>query len=144
MSDLPDENKTRGTSSDRTMKAKEPGAKEQKEILGKVFGEEEKAPIVEVGKTPEIKEKEVESWLERLEKGEEVTLPGPVTDDQGRALVEPAAPPKPEIVLPLTKMEVKSGLHHKVVDSIRWLAEWCRRIIKMTKGRLKFAAKKAE
>jgi hypothetical protein len=164
MSDLPDENKastTQGFSvsgtladdksgqkvaDDGTMKAEEPAVKEQKEISVKPFAEggEETAPIVEVGKTPEIREKGVESWLERLEKGEEVTLPQPIRDDKGRVLVEPAEPSRPKIVLPLTKEEVKSGLHYKVVDSIRWLAEWCLRLIKMTKGKINFAAKKAD
>ena len=31
----------------------------------------------------------------------------------------------------LTKDEVEKGLHHQVVDSLRWLAEWCLRLIKM-------------
>lgn len=150
MSDLPDENKTGATlAQDGTQKPPSGtittggvAAKEQKEILGKLYPEgEETAKIVEVGKTPEIKEKGLETWVERLERGEEVTLPQPIRDDKGQVLVEPAAPQKPKIILPLTKEEVKKGLHHQVVDSIRWLAEWCMKLFKMTRGKLEFASK---
>lgn len=36
----------------------------------------------------------------------------------------------PTITLSLTEEEIKKGLHHKIVDSIRWLAEWCVKIAK--------------
>lgn len=45
------------------------------------------------------------------------------------------------VVLPLTFEEIQKGLRRRVLDSIRWLAEWCWRLIKATHGRVKFAAK---
>jgi len=43
------------------------------------------------------------------------------------------------VVLPLTEAEIEEGLHHKVKDSIRWLAEWCKRFIKTARGNVKYA-----
>lgn len=34
----------------------------------------------------------------------------------------------PTIQLPLTEAEIERGLHHKVWDSILWLATWCVKI----------------
>ena len=83
----------------------------------------------------EIKEpqpgKEVESWMEKLEKGEDINLPQPVTDDFGQTLVQPAVPQKPKIILPMTEEEINIGLTKKIVNSIRWMAEWCLRLFKM-------------
>lgn len=86
----------------------------------------------------EIHEEEVESWLERLERGEDINLPQPVTDDQtGQVLVAPARQTQPaEMVLPVTEAVVKKGLHVKIWDSLRWLAEWSLRIFKMFPGRV--------
>lgn len=36
----------------------------------------------------------------------------------------------PTIQLPLTEAEIEKGLHHKVWDSILWLATWCVKIAK--------------
>lgn len=36
----------------------------------------------------------------------------------------------PTIQLPLTQAEIEKGLHHKVWDSILWLATWCIKIAK--------------
>ena len=80
----------------------------------------------------------MESWLERLERGEDINLPQPVTDDQtGQVLVVPARQTQPpEMVLPVTEAAVKKGLHVKIWDSLRWLAEWSMRIFKMFPGRV--------
>ena len=79
---------------------------------------------------------EVEGWLERLERGEDINLPQPVTDDQtGQVLVTAAKPKDPEIVLPVTAAVAEKGLHMKVWESMRWLAEWSLRILKMWPGR---------
>jgi len=39
------------------------------------------------------------------------------------------------ITLPLTEAEMKRGLHYKIVDSLRWLAEWCQRLVKIAHGK---------
>lgn len=103
-----------------------PSLKEQKEAFGPPFAEGVK--IVE--KKEFEPSEEVAEWMEKVE-GKEIELPQPVKDEYGQILIEAARITKPKIVLPLTKKKVKKGLHHKVADSIRWLAEWCLRLLKM-------------
>ena len=102
------------------------GLKEQKEAFG--------APFAEGVKIVEKKEfepsEELAGWMEKVE-GEEITLPQPIRDEYGQILVRAATITKPKIILPLTKKKVKKGLHHKVAESLRWLAEWCLRLLKM-------------
>jgi len=100
-------------------------AKEQ-EVVGGV-SPTETHPIVEVGMPKEIPE-EVEGWLERVEK-DEVAEP-PVIVHEGKPLVSPAAPQAVNVTLPLDDTGIKKGLHHKLFESIRWLAEWCIRMAK--------------
>ena len=75
--------------------------------------------------------KGVEGWLEKVEKGD-IYLAKPVIDDQtGQTLVSAPSAKKPKIVLPLTRQQVVSGLKQKTSSAIRWLAEWCLRLIKI-------------
>ena len=102
--------------------------------------------------TPEeIAAQQVDSYLERVEKKPEidpsvsgvvkpspqgsVQMPQQITDDQGRVVAQ-AVSEEPDIDLPLTEGQVKEGLHHKVVDSVRWLAEWCVMVIRKYPGRV--------
>ena len=111
-----------------------PTPKEQKEILSRM-GEGldmEKVPVVErkaeVG--PEMKD-----WMSKLEEGEDIQLPQPVKDGNGEVLVEAVANQQPKIVLPLIEETYKIGLNSSVSESVRWLAEWCKRLLKMFPGR---------
>ena len=112
------------------------GPKEQKEagpLTSKL--ELEKVEVVEQ-KEPEPK-KEVKDWVEKIESGDTAQLKKPVTDDYGQILVEAAEKKeKPKITLPLDERAVERGLRHKAVDSFRWLAEWCVRVMKMATGRV--------
>lgn len=101
---------------------------------------------IEVGKSGEIKQKsteieppkEVAGWLERVEKGD-VYLAKPVIDDQtGQTLVTSPSAKKPKIVLPLDKDELVWGLKQKVSEAIKWLSEWCLRVIKMNPEKVTF------
>ena len=95
---------------------------------------------------------EVKGYIEKIEKKAEV-----VTDQGVGVVVQPPGIPtqtpsygdmasivtqsiqkqgKPQIVLPLTEGELREGLHHRVIDGIRWLAEWCRLMIKKYPGRV--------
>jgi len=94
---------------------------------------------IEISKSGEVKRKsmeieppkEVASWLERVEKGD-VYLAKPVIDDQtGQPLVSAPSTKQPKIVLPLDKDELILGLKEKVNEAVKWLAEWCMRVIKM-------------
>jgi len=103
---------------------------ERKEVL---ISEREKIPVVE-RKEGEIKP-EVKDYLTKVETAAEIKLPQPVTDDQGQIVVADVAPQKVEIRLPLTSVEIKQGLQYKVTDSLRWLAVWCFRLVKIARGK---------
>ena len=101
---------------------KEREAKAEKSIS------EERVPIIEVGREPEVAP---QTGIEKLEK-EQYILPTPVLDDQtGQVLVSPPAPIAPEIILPITTEEYQMGLEAKIENSLRWLAEWSKRLIKL-------------
>ncbi len=99
----------------------------EKEILNKLFSETEKYPVVEESE-PKI-DKEVEPLIHKLE--QEIYLAKPVTDDYGQPIVSPPSSQNPKITLPVTKSTFSFGLTQKISDSIRWLAEWCLRLIKI-------------
>ena len=102
--------------------------------------EREKVPIVE-RKLPKEIEPEVKDWLTKLETGEEIQLPQPVTDDQGQVIVDTPAPQKVTVTLPLTEEEIRRGLGLKVVDSLLWLAEWTKRLLKIVGGKFIYKLK---
>lgn len=71
--------------------------------------------------------KELEGYLERVERQPGST---PVQDDKtGQAILTPSQS-QTAVMLPLTDAQIKQGLHHKIGDAIRWLAEWCVRMAK--------------
>ncbi len=68
----------------------------------------------------------LEGYLEKIER-----TPGQVTSDDGKQpLLTPTQTQPTTITIPLTEEEVKHGLHHKIIDSVRWLATWSLRMIK--------------
>ena len=72
--------------------------------------------------------RELEGYIERVER---TPKKEPVTDDgTGQAVLTPSQSQPVTVTLPLTEEEIKHGLHHKIVDSMRWLSEWCWRITK--------------
>lgn len=98
---------------------------------------------------------EVEGYIEKVEKQAE-TKPQPAStqlpattsaaslaDDAAKKVMAMAPKlQKQTIVLPLDEEEVKRGLHHKVIDAIRWLAEWSVYMIKKYPGRVFYPAKR--
>jgi len=63
-----------------------------------------------------------------------VPIPLPV----GKLGVKPAGyniPPQttPSVVIPLSDSELAQGLHISIINSFRWLAEWCRKQLKILK-----------
>lgn len=132
MNSLPDDKK----------KKKEPqivvgssAGKERVEVVGK----QEVTPMTEYTRKVDL-EPEVESWLEKLEK-EDSDLPKPVVDDKGKTVLDTTVSKKKDkfkVVLPLTREEVEKGMHRNVMDSVRWLAEWCIKTIKMFHGKVAY------
>ena len=134
MADLPDDqNQPAPPVSPTTPVSGGTAAKEKdKPAFAEGSGEarQEVTPITEYTRQVDL-EPEVESWMEKLEK-EEGKLTQPVTDDKGQVILDDAQKQAGfKVVLPLTKDEVDQGLRLKVIDSLRWLAEWCLRLIKM-------------
>ena len=113
----------------------------EKEILNRIFSEGEKFPVEETGVEPEIN-KEVKPLIQKVE--EEIYLSKPIMDDYGQPLVSPPAPQQPKIVLPVTKTAYLYGLTQKVTESIRWLAEWCLRLVKIFGGKITFREVEAQ
>ena len=94
--------------------------------------QQEKTPVTEFTGNVDL-EPEVEGWLEKLEK-EDTKLQQPVIDQTtGQTVLDDSNQQQSgfKVTLPLTKDEMEKGLKDKVVNSIRWLAEWCMRMIKM-------------
>lgn len=111
----------------------------EKEILNQLFSENEKYPVIEETE-PELN-KEIEPLVQKIEK--EIYLSKPITDDYGQTLVSPPSPQSPKITLPVTKAVYNSGLTKKISESLRWLAEWCLRLIKIFGSQTKFREEKA-
>ena len=83
----------------------------------------------EVLENPEIG-LEVESHLERVEK--DPAQMQKLADDYVKTVgIKPVPTGSQKVVLPLTDDQIKLGLHHKVWEAIRWLAEWCARQLKV-------------
>lgn len=102
------------------------GAKEA-EFMSGSGGVSESVPIIEVGERVEIPE-EVKGWIERTEQ-DDVADFQPVVHE-GQTLVAPAGSQNVSVNLPLDEEKVKKALHQKLFESVRWMAEWCVRMIK--------------
>jgi len=94
--------------------------------------------VEEILTNPEVeKSLERDGYMEKIEHDAE--LAGGVTDDYTtRVLLGSSNDPNAPVTLPLTEEQLQVALHMKVWQSIRWLAEWCVRQIKMLGGRAKF------
>lgn len=92
----------------------------------------EKYPVVERPTIPEIPPE-----VEKMEAvaGGEIVLPQPVTDKSGQPIVSPAAPQQVTITLPLDDQKMQLGLRLAITDSLRWLAEWMKRLLKKAGGK---------
>lgn len=90
--------------------------------------------IEKVEKKPEIVTNQASNASSQLMNGQIQTS---VSDDMAVVVAQSIQNQgKPKIVLPLTEEELRKGLHHRVIDGVRWLAEWCRMMIKKYPGRV--------
>lgn len=115
--------------------------KEQLEAITKSWPHSAEAPLgarehqvkemEEILENPEIGP-EVESHLEKIEK--DPAQMQQAADDYVKVVgMKPVPTGSQKVVLPLTDDQIKLGLHHKVWEAIRWLAEWCVRQLKMVR-----------
>lgn len=111
-----------------------PAVAKEKEFVSGV-GVAERVPIVERREPRELSE-EVQGWLERVEH-DDIAEPKPIVHE-GKTVVSPAAPLDVKVTLPLTEEGMKEGLQNKIVDSIRWLAQWCKRLFDKYQGKVAF------
>jgi len=96
----------------------------------------DKAPedMIEIPTEPEV-EKGAEGYIEKTEKAGETKQV--IVDDYTQAiLLKPTKNQNAKVTLPLTEDQIQKGLHHQVWESIRWLAEWCMRQVKILKDRV--------
>lgn len=107
-----------------------PGERESLQIKERPVEE-----VEEILTNPEV-EKDVEGYVEKVEHDAE--LSGGVTADYTTRVLLGTTPTSGTVTLPLTKDQLELGLHQKVWNSLRWLAEWCVRQIKLLGGRAKF------
>ena len=108
---------------------------ERKERAGSARPQVEEPLIRSAEKEVKIP-KDVASLMEKIEK--RVSLSSPVTDDQGQVLLTSPQIKQAQVILPLTKTNFITGLRKGVEETVRWLAEWCLRLIKMHPGRILF------
>ncbi len=94
--------------------------------------EREKIPVVEPLTTPEIKPEN--SPMEVVVE-EEISLPQPLTDETNQVILDNAAPQQVVVKLPLTEEQIEKALHLKIANSLRWLAEWTKRLLKIVGGK---------
>ena len=92
-------------------------------------------PLQEVGNEINLPKEVVSSGVQMHPT--QATLP-PSVVSQGVEVINQTRPeittPGNSAVLPLTDEQIAKGLHASVTSSIRWLAEWCVRKLKMVHG----------
>lgn len=109
--------------------------KEQVESVSQELHPHKEKPVVtEIPTTPEVGP-EMAGYMEKVEK--EAELAGGVTDDYvQQALLQTGGQQTKPVTLPLNQEQIQLGLHHKVWEGIRWVAEWCVRQIKLFHGKV--------
>lgn len=80
---------------------------------------------------------EVESYLKKVEDHQE-QIPAEIVIADGTTEISGVHQPaqKPVVVLPITQAEEEEAIKQPLHWSVRWLAEWSRKIIKMFAGKV--------
>lgn len=101
----------------------------------KINKEEEKNPLVDLDENREAPvPREVENWLEKIEKEPDENQQNQGDDD---SVLQPVHKVQ-QTVLPISKSTFSNGFNKKVSHAGRWLSEFVLRIIKRKKGKVKF------
>ncbi|MEP7166904.1 MAG: hypothetical protein ABI758_02925 [Candidatus Woesebacteria bacterium] len=95
----------------------------------------ETTPTIEVVGTDAIEKEplppEVSSWMEKVNRDNSGEKPPEiVVADKTAQSATNHYSAQPVFVLPLGEVEYKQGLHTNVNESVRWLAQWCQRLVK--------------
>lgn len=89
--------------------------------------------VIDIERSAEVPP-EVESWMEKVEHHEVKAPAQTVVADQTAQQPTGDYASQPVIVLPITQQATKTGMKKGVQDSIRWLAEWCVKMMKKFHG----------
>ena len=106
-------------------KEQEPSAEEVLKIAKERFLEHDQAEINELKRALEQPLEHVEEDLAITDELKEIGAQ-PGVHSNNIDITE-----TPTVVLPLSQSQVQFALHHKVVNSLRWLAVWCIRVAKL-------------
>jgi len=102
-----------------------------------LVSERQKFPVVERQKaiefSPELKK------VESVTSEETLVLQEPIVGEDGAIILDNPTSQQVVVKLPLSDDQINQALHLKVIYSLRWLAEWAKRLLKITGG--KFAYK---
>lgn len=91
-------------------------------------------PIAERPSVPEFTPK-IEK-VETVENAEEMILAQPVMGEDGAVILDNPSPQQGVVIkLPLTDDQITQAMHLKVIYSVRWLAEWSKRVLKILGGK---------
>ncbi|MBP9700061.1 hypothetical protein KBD71_02150 [Candidatus Woesebacteria bacterium] len=84
---------------------------------------------------------EVASWMEKVNRGEQPGKLDEVVIADPNAMSPTAAPAAatPVYVLPLGETDAKKGLSKNVNESVRWLSEWCKYLMKKLAGQVEYS-----
>lgn len=85
--------------------------------------------------------KETGEFIKNAANEDKIKMPKVIKDDYGDIILKASNAPKPNITLPVTEEELEKAFKKRVSDSIRWLAEWCKRNILMIPKRVFFSSK---
>jgi len=121
---------------------------ENKEMfLDKEFGDkvEQKKKVttelIDIQKNREaVVPREVKSWMEKIE-SDDTTFGSQqqnTTKGDDDSILKPIAPTVKQITLPTDKSTFRTGFSKAISDAGRWLSEFVLRIIKRSKGNVKF------
>jgi hypothetical protein len=110
----------------------------QNEQFGEKFERKNEKPIERMVdlKKDVIIPREVQSWLEKVERDPDLNRQDPNNDDS--TILQPIATTVAKVTLPTDKRVFSSGFSKTVSDAGRWLSTFVFRLIKKNKGNVKF------
>ena len=95
----------------------------------------ESNPIVEIRRDEVELPKNVETWLERVEKAKPTTITDTST---GQPVLQPSAPVNPVVKVPVTRKSFSEGFKAGVDLTKKWLSTYIFRLLKIKKGEVEF------
>lgn len=112
--------------------------KEFEPVSTKAVEAEGVGEVVEILTQVEVEKKpELDGFVAAVKK-EETPITPVIDDYTNEILLNQTSKGSSVITLPLTQQQVEEDLHKNIWESVRWLAEWCVRQVKMLPGRVMY------